>query len=83
MLKATGLVRKMDWLGRVIIPRELRCDLGIKVRDPMEIFVEGERIILKRYEPTCTFCDGTESIKYIKGKSICGECIKAIHKIIK
>ena len=55
-MKSTGIVRKVDELGRVVIPIELRNKLDIKVKDPIEIFVDGSSIVLKKYEPNCIFC---------------------------
>jgi transcriptional pleiotropic regulator of transition state genes len=82
VMKATGIVRKVDELGRVVLPIELRRTLGIDVKDPLEIFIDGERIILKRYEPACAFCGSADSIKYFKGKNVCKECVKAIYENI-
>ena len=56
-MKATGIVRKVDSLGRIVLPIELRRTLGIGELDPLEIFVDGEKIILRKYEPACTFCE--------------------------
>lgn len=77
-MKATGIVRKVDELGRVVLPIELRRTLGISEKDPIEIFVEGESVIFKRYEPACVFCNSTTNIKQFRGKLICGECIAAM-----
>lgn len=78
MLKSTGIVRKVDELGRVVIPIELRRTLGINVKDPLEIYVDGEQIILKKYEPACIFCNSAEDVKTYKGKLICAECVKTL-----
>lgn len=74
-MKSTGVVRKLDELGRIVIPKELRTTLDIAQRDVLEIFVEGEQIILKKYEPDCIFCgEGRDVINY-KGKNICRNCL--------
>ncbi len=73
-MKSTGIVRKVDELGRVVIPIELRRTLGIAVKDALEIYVDGEKIILKKYEPACIFCSSADDAKHYKGKIICGEC---------
>lgn len=79
-MKSTGIVRKVDDLGRIVIPKELRRTLAINESDPVEIYVEGEQIILKKYQPTCIFCgEGKDVINY-KGKSICKSCINEIRK---
>jgi len=79
-LKATGIVRKVDTLGRIVLPIELRRTLGIGELDPLEIFVDGEKIILRKYEPACTFCGNATDVKRFGGKMVCGECITAIHE---
>jgi AbrB family transcriptional regulator, transcriptional pleiotropic regulator of transition state genes len=75
MLKSTGIVRKVDELGRVVIPIELRRTLGIGEKDALEIYVDGERIILKKYEPACIFCGNAEAVTHFKGKVVCAECV--------
>jgi len=79
-MKATGIVRKIDELGRVVIPMELRRTLGIKEKDGMEIMVDGESIVLRKYEPACIFCaEAGDTINY-KGKNICNKCFEEIKK---
>ncbi len=75
MMKSTGIVRKVDELGRVVIPIELRRTLGIGEKDALEIFVDGERIMLKKYEPACIFSGEAEDLVYFKGKMISKNCI--------
>ena len=75
MLKSTGIVRKVDELGRVVIPIELRRTLGIGEKDALEIYVDGERIMLKKYEPACIFCGNAENVTYFKGKIVCFSCV--------
>ncbi len=79
-MKSTGLVRKVDELGRIVIPIELRRNLGIEQRDALEIYIEGENIILKKYEPACIFC-GTanegEMVNY-ENKNICKPCTQTL-----
>lgn len=75
-MKATGIVRKIDSLGRIVIPMELRTLLDISEKDPLEIFIEEDRIILKKYSPNCVFCEATENLTLYKGKLICPQCIK-------
>jgi transcriptional pleiotropic regulator of transition state genes len=74
-MKSTGIVRKVDELGRIVLPIELRRTMDIKETDPLEIFVDGDQIILKKYEPCCIFCGETKDIVYFKGKKICSECL--------
>lgn len=78
-MKSTGIVRKVDELGRIVLPIELRRTLGIEEKDRIEIFVGGESIILRKYQPACIFCDNARDIINYKGKNICPECIKAMN----
>lgn len=74
MIKSTGIVRKVDELGRVVIPIELRRTLGIEEKDALEIYVDAEKIILKKYEPACVFCGNAEEVNVFKGKNVCNDC---------
>lgn len=78
MIKSTGIVRKVDELGRVVIPIELRRTLGIDQKDALEIYVDQERIILKKYEPACVFCGNAENVHNFKGKNVCENCLQAM-----
>lgn len=75
MMKSTGIVRKVDELGRVVIPIELRRTLGISEKDALEIYVDGEKIMLKKYEPACIFTGNADDLIYFKGKMISKSCI--------
>lgn len=79
-LKSTGIVRKVDELGRVVIPIELRRTLQIEEKDSLEIYVDGEHIILKKYEPACIFCGNAKDIIVYKGKNICPDCMAELKK---
>lgn len=74
-MKSTGIVRKVDQLGRIVIPIELRRMLDIAEEDSLEIFTEGEQIILKKYEPACIFCGNARDVLNYKGKNICKSCL--------
>ena len=74
-MKATGIVRKVDELGRIVIPIELRRNLGIELKDPLEIYVDGEQIIFKKYEPACIFCGNARNMTNFKGKNVCVDCL--------
>lgn len=80
-MKATGIVRPVDALGRVVIPVELRRNLGINTEDSLEIFVDGQYIMLKKYEPCCIFCGEAEGIKMIHGKTVCEKCIEEMKNL--
>jgi len=77
-MKSTGIVRKVDELGRVVLPMELRRTMTIAEKDPLEIYVEGSTIILKKYEPTCIFCGDTKDVVSYKGKNICSNCMSEL-----
>jgi transcriptional pleiotropic regulator of transition state genes len=74
-MKSTGIVRKIDDLGRIVVPMEIRKTFGIENGDPLEIFVDGDQVILKQYSPGCVFCGAVEdSMTKCKGKPICKQC---------
>ena len=77
-MKATGIVRKVDELGRIVLPVELRRSLGIEVKDPLEIYVDGESIMLKKYSPACILCGESDNLVEYKDKKICRKCIKKL-----
>ena len=80
-MKSTGIIRRVDELGRVVIPIELRNKLGINEKDPIEIFVEGSTILLKKYEPNCIFCGSTKKLLNYNDKLICSKCAEKINKL--
>ena len=80
-MKATGIVRKVDELGRIVTPIELRRTLNIKIKDPIAIFVEDDAIVLKKYEPACIFCGNAKNVVNVKGKNICRDCIEELKRL--
>lgn len=80
-MKSTGIVRKVDELGRVVIPIELRRTLGIGEKDSLEIYVDGDHIVLKKYEPSCVFTGDSDDLVYFKGKMISKSCIPELIEI--
>ncbi|HBI03491.1 MAG TPA: AbrB family transcriptional regulator [Paenibacillaceae bacterium] len=74
-MRATGIVRPLDQLGRVVLPKKLRTNLNINVDDPLEIFVQGETIIVAKYYPKCTFCQSKENVVPFKNRHVCQECL--------
>ncbi len=66
----------MDELGRIVLPKELRNTLDIKEKDSLEIYVDGDQIILKKYAPACIFCSNAGDIVTFKGKNVCKECLE-------
>ncbi|WP_027633408.1 AbrB/MazE/SpoVT family DNA-binding domain-containing protein [Clostridium hydrogeniformans] len=79
-MKSTGMVRKVDELGRVVIPIELRRVMDINEKDGLEIYVEGNTIMLRKYEPSCIFCGEVRDIVNFKTKLICKSCLGGINK---
>ena len=77
-MKSTGIVRKVDELGRIVIPIELRRTLNIEEKDPLEIYVDVEQILLKKYQPACIFCGEVKEITDFKGKKVCKKCLNDI-----
>jgi AbrB family transcriptional regulator, transcriptional pleiotropic regulator of transition state genes len=82
MMRPIGIVRKVDELGRVVIPIELRRSLKIDEKDPLEIYVAGEKIYLAQYKPACIFCGSTTDIVHFKGKNICRSCLKSAKEFV-
>ncbi len=77
-MKATGIVRKVDELGRIVLPIELRRTMDIEEKDALEIYVEENMVILKKYQPACIFCDNAKDVFSFKGKNVCQACVKDI-----
>lgn len=77
-MKATGIIRRVDELGRVVIPIEIRNKFNIVEKDPIEIYVDGSSIILKKYEPNCIFCGNTKNLLNYKDKLVCSKCSEKI-----
>ena len=80
-MKSTGIVRKVDELGRIVLPIEMRRTLDIGEKDALEIYVEGSSVILKKYKPSCVFCDATKDITVFKGKNIGPKCLKELKEL--
>lgn len=74
-MKSTGIVRKVDELGRIVVPMELRKIMDIKEKDPIEIFTDGDCIILKKFTDSCIFCGSAENAVRYEGKIICKDCL--------
>ena len=80
-MKSTGIVRKVDELGRIVLPIEMRRTLDIGEKDALEIYVEGSSVILKKNKPSCVFCDATKDITVFNGKNICPKCLKELKEL--
>ena len=79
-MKSTGMIRPVDKMGRVVIPKEIRAQLQIENNvDSFEIYLEGDKVILKKYHPTCIFCNGlADSVNY-EGYNVCKDCIEKLN----
>ena len=77
-MKSTGIVRKVDELGRIVLPIEMRRTLDIAEKDALEIYVDGDNIILRKYAPACIFCDNAKGIVSYKGRNVCSDCISKL-----
>ena len=75
-MKSTGIIRKVDDLGRIVLPIELRRTLDIEERDELEIYMENDRIILQKFEAACLFCGSSRGLVVYRKKNVCQECIK-------
>jgi transcriptional pleiotropic regulator of transition state genes len=80
-MKSTGITRKIDELGRIVLPIELRRTINISDRDTLEIYVENDRIILKKYGQTCTFCGENTSLLKFKNKCVCPRCTSELKNL--
>ncbi len=80
-MKSTGIIRKVDELGRVVIPIEIRNKFEIAEKDPIEIYVEGSSIVLKKFEQNCIFCGSTKDLVEYKDKLICSKCADNLMKL--
>ncbi len=77
-MRPTGIVRKVDDLGRIVLPIELRRTLDIAERDELEIYLEDDKVVMHKYEPSCVFCASTRNLTEYRGKSVCSQCIQAM-----
>ena len=78
-MKSTGMVRKVDELGRIVLPIELRKTFNLVEKDSLEIYTEGNTIILRKYEPACIFCGDARDVIHFKGRNVCKNCIKELN----
>lgn len=81
-MKSTGIVRKVDELGRIVLPIEIRKVMDIKVKDAIEIFTDSDQIILQKYQPSCVFCGNADNVIYFNGKRVCADCIEKLKQLM-
>lgn len=77
-MKSTGMIRKIDELGRIVLPIELRRNLEIGEKDSLEIFTNADTIVLKKYQPCCVFCGNAKNVTVFKGKNVCPDCLREL-----
>ena len=80
-MKSTGIVRELDGLGRVVLPMELRNTMMIEKGTPLEIYVEGDNIILHKYEPSCLFCGSSDELVSYQERKVCKACLAELNRI--
>ncbi len=80
-MKSTGIVRELDGLGRVVLPMEMRNTMLIEKGTPLEIYVEGDNIILHKYEPSCLFCGSSEELISYQDRKVCKACLAELNRI--
>ena len=80
-VKSTGIVRKVDELGRIVLPIELRRTLDIAERDELEIYLDDDKVVLKKYEPSCIFCGSSCGLVTYHGRNVCMDCIENMSNI--
>ena len=80
-MKPKGIVRRLDELGRIVLPIEMRRSFDLAEHDRVEIFMEGDTIVLRKYEPNCLFCGASKDLKEYHGKQICAKCAQSIGKL--
>ena len=80
-MKSTGVTRQIDELGRFVLPVEIRRALGINLKDYLEIHVENDAIVLRKFQPSCLFCGSSEDNVIYEGKRICRKCLEKLKEI--
>ena len=79
-MKSSGIVRKMDELGRIVLPIEMRRQLNIEERDPVEISFEKDKIILRKHQESCVFCSSKSKLVEHMGKFVCSDCLNSMNE---
>ncbi len=79
-MRTPGMIRKVDELGRIVIPSELRKALEVGPGDAMELYLQEDRLVLKKFAPACIFCGGIQGLMTYEGKNICRKCIDTISR---
>lgn len=80
-MKSTGIIRKVDELGRIVLPIELRRTLDIAEKDEIEIFMDNDQIVLQKFEPSCIFCGSSKKLITYRGKNVCRDCVHSMDSV--
>ena len=80
-MKKTGITRAIDEVGRIVLPKELRATMDLNTKDELDISVEGDKIILKKIQPSCIFCGNSENLVIFEENKICQNCVEKIAKL--
>ena len=80
-MKSTGIVRKVDELGRIVLPIELRRSLDINYKELLEIMVDGNSVVLRKFDSNCSFCGADGKLTAYRGKMICKRCLREIREL--
>ncbi len=78
-MKATGIIRRLDILGRIVLPKELRRELDIEHGNQLEMYLDGRQVVLQKYAPACVFC-GEDATQELKGRAVCAKCAAELEK---
>jgi len=81
-MKSTGIVRRVDELGRIVLPAELRRTLDIGEKDQMEILVQDDAVVMRKYRPTCVFCDSVRDLAIFRGRNVCEDCLRQLRDLM-
>lgn len=82
-LKSTGITRQVDSLGRVVLPKELRNVMDIRMDDPVEVFVDDDRIILRKFMRNCIFCGDGSDVQFYRDIAVCRKCAEDLSKKVR
>ncbi len=80
-MKKTGMTRAVDEVGRIVLPKEIRESMDLKTKDELEISVEGDKIILRKFQPSCVLCGGNNGLILFNSNKLCASCIAKIARL--
>ncbi len=74
-MRATGVVRRVDQLGRIVLPKKLRKEFEFNEKNDIELLIDGDTIVLRKFMPSCVFCNTRDDVNVYKGRNICEKCM--------